>query len=82
MNHKETRNPIDLAIIGQFVQHPEKELPQNEVVKALLPLTSEGYAYARIRQLEGQGYIVKSGEGNRKTLALTQAGKAAVHGSG
>lgn len=76
MNHKETDNPIDLAIIGQFVTQPER--PQNEVVRALLSITTESYAYARIRQLEGQGLILKTGTGNRKTLSLTQAGKAMV----
>jgi hypothetical protein len=71
-------NQIVLAIIGQFAKHPEKELPQCEVVKALLSITTESYGYAVIRQLEGQGYITKSGQGNRKTLALTQAGRAMV----
>ena len=75
-----TDNPIDRAILKQFAQHPDKALPQNEVVRALLSITTEGYGYARIRQLEGQGYIVKAGPGNRKTITLTQAGQAAASG--
>lgn len=75
-----TDNPVNAVILKQFAQHPDQALPQNEVVKACLNVTSEGYAYQRIRQLEGQGYIVKSGPANRKTLSLTQAGKAAVRG--
>ena len=75
-----TDNPIVRAILKQFAQHPDQALPQNEVVKALLSITTEGYGYAVLRQMEGRGYITKSGTSNRKTLTLTSAGKAAASG--
>jgi len=75
-----TDNPIVRAILKQFAQHPDQSMPQNEVVKALLNITTESYGYAVLRQMEGQGYIVKAGPGNRKTITLTQAGQAAASG--
>jgi hypothetical protein len=71
-----TLNEIDKAIIDQFGQHREK--PQSEIVRNLLPITSEGYAYARIRQMEGRGLLEKTGDGNRKVIVITQAGKALI----
>jgi hypothetical protein len=64
---------IDQIIIAQIQNGPQ---PLADIVMKLMTVTSESYAYSRVRRLEALGLVKKTSiKGNKRILELTPEGQ-------